>query len=167
MRVPVTLPPLAGSICVSTKSGPYCNDSNVSAVYAYATLAEDFLHVICHSSRTPPIFPHTCEFFLCGLLLRLTLKEDATRPKQPHLRPQVFILLALAFPALFALALFGHPLLFAPPRSRSESAVKFSRCRQFGRLALTDRSVGQGRYGQSVRFHLRDNTVDIEGRFGS
>ena len=37
------------------------------------------------------------------------------------------------------------------------------RCRRFGRLALTDRSVGHGRYR---RFHLRDNTVDIDGRFG-
>ena len=36
----------------------------------------------------------------------------------------------------------------------------------FGRLALTDRSVGHGRYGWSVRLHLRDNTVDIDGRFG-
>jgi len=33
-------------------------------------------------------------------------------------------------------------------------------------LALTDRSVGQGRYRWSVRFHLRDNTVDIDGQFG-
>ena len=40
------------------------------------------------------------------------------------------------------------------------------RCRLFGRLALTDRSVGPGRYRRSVRFHLRDNTVDIDGRFG-
>jgi len=40
------------------------------------------------------------------------------------------------------------------------------RCRRFGRLALTDRSVGHGQYRRSVRFHLRDNTVDIDGRFG-
>ena len=33
-------------------------------------------------------------------------------------------------------------------------------------MALTDRSVGHGRYRRSVRFHLRDNTVDIDGRFG-
>jgi len=37
---------------------------------------------------------------------------------------------------------------------------------RFGRLALTDRSVGHGRYRRSVRFNLRDNTVDIDGRFG-
>ena len=43
---------------------------------------------------------------------------------------------------------------------------KLHRCRQFGRLALTDRSVGHGRNGRSVRFHLRDNTVDMGGRFG-
>jgi len=42
----------------------------------------------------------------------------------------------------------------------------FSQCRRFGRLALTDRSVGQGRYRRSVRLHLRDDTVDIDGRFG-
>jgi len=42
----------------------------------------------------------------------------------------------------------------------------FHRCHQFGRLALTDRSVGHGRYRWSVRFHLRDNTVDINGWFG-
>jgi len=42
----------------------------------------------------------------------------------------------------------------------------FHRCRRFGRLALTDWSVGHGRYWRSVRFHLRDNTVDIDGRFG-
>ena len=45
-------------------------------------------------------------------------------------------------------------------------SANFHRCRLFGRLALTDRSVGQGRNRQSVRFHLRDNTVDIDGRFG-
>ena len=39
-------------------------------------------------------------------------------------------------------------------------------CRRFGRFALTDRSVGHGRYRRSVRFHLRDNTVDIDDRFG-
>jgi len=39
-------------------------------------------------------------------------------------------------------------------------------CRRFGRLTLTDRSVGHGRFRWSVRFHLRDNTVDINGRLG-
>ena len=47
-----------------------------------------------------------------------------------------------------------------------KSDVKLHRCRRFGRLASTDRSVGHGRYRRSVRFHLRDNTVDIDGRFG-
>ena len=42
-----------------------------------------------------------------------------------------------------------------------------SRCRRFGRLASTDRSVGQGRYRRSVRLHLRRITVEIDGRFGS
>jgi len=43
---------------------------------------------------------------------------------------------------------------------------KIHRCRRFGRLALTDRSVGHGRHRRSVRLYLRDDTVDIDGRFG-
>ena len=49
---------------------------------------------------------------------------------------------------------------------QNASLLTFHRCRRFGRLALTDRSVGHGRYRRSVRFHLQDNTVDIDGRFG-
>jgi len=37
--------------------------------------------------------------------------------------------------------------------------------RLFGRLALTDRSVCQGDI--DGQFHLRENTVDIDGRFDS
>jgi len=33
-------------------------------------------------------------------------------------------------------------------------------------LQSTDRSVGHGRYRRSVRFHPRENTVDIDDRFG-
>ena len=63
--------------------------------------------------------------------------------------------------------------MFPVPRPReklfrslqSQTALELG-CRRFGRLALTDRSVGHGRYLRSVRFHLRDNTVDIDGRFG-
>jgi len=39
------------------------------------------------------------------------------------------------------------------------------RCRRFGRLILTDRSVSHGRYRRSVRLHTLENTVDIDGRF--
>jgi len=54
------------------------------------------------------------------------------------------------------------------PFVAEQSAISpfLHRCRRFGRLALTDRLVGHGRYRRSVRFHLRDNTVDIDGRYG-
>ena len=45
------------------------------------------------------------------------------------------------------------------------AGLNLYRCRPFGWLALTDRSVGHGRYWWSVWFHLRDNTVDIDGQF--
>ena len=37
-------------------------------------------------------------------------------------------------------------------------------CRWFGQLILNDRSVSHGQYRRSVRLHLRENTVDIDGR---
>jgi len=58
--------------------------------------------------------------------------------------------------------LTNRPIGYSQP-TEPTTLVK---CRRFGRLAVTDRSVGHGRYRRSVRFHLRDNTVDIDDRFG-
>jgi len=42
--------------------------------------------------------------------------------------------------------------------------LKYHRCRRSVDYFLIDRSIGHGRYRRSIRIHLLENTVDIDGR---
>ena len=46
----------------------------------------------------------------------------------------------------------------------SPTCIMIAQVSSIGRLLIIDRSIGHGRYRRSIRIHLLENTVDIDGR---